>query len=157
MSFGFGDDLCDVECSNLGPYINGWVDCSGIQLSHPQTVIKRLEGGDPVRKLFELFLPKGFWDAILQWTNDNLVEKLKKPITKGQFCAYVGLEVAMSIHPLNDMKDFWSTKRFCGVQDFQGVMSRNHFQLIRGSLAFQPNMTHLIRKLRIYYGFLERY
>ncbi len=66
MTFGFGDDLCDVERSNLGPYINGWVDCSGIQLSHPQMGIKRLEGGDPVRKLFELFLQKGFWDAILQ-------------------------------------------------------------------------------------------
>ena len=72
MTFGFGDDMCDVERSNLGPNINGWVDCSGIQLSHLQMVIKRLEGGDPVRKLFELFLPKSFWDAILQWTNDNL-------------------------------------------------------------------------------------
>jgi hypothetical protein len=97
-----------------------------------------LEGGDPVRKLFELFLPKRFWDAILQWTNDNLVEKLKKLITKEQFFAYIGLEVAISINPLDDIKDFLSTKKFFGVQDFRDVMSRNQFQLIRGSLAFRP-------------------
>ncbi len=44
----------------------------------------------------------------------------------------------MSIHPLNDIKDFWSTKKKFGFQAFRDVMSRNQFQLIRESLAFQP-------------------
>jgi hypothetical protein len=55
--------------------------------------------------------------------------------------AYIGLEVAMSFVKLNKVKDYWADKMFIQQKDFQGVMSRNLFQDICGSVMLHdPGM-----------------
>ena len=50
--------------------------------------------------------------------------------------AYIGLEIAMSLVPLNAIKQYWEEKPFSGHQDFKDVMSRNDMQDIRGATKF---------------------
>lgn len=40
---------------------------------------------------------------------------------------YVGLEIAGSITRLNCLKDYWSSKTFCGQEDFRKITGRDMF------------------------------
>jgi hypothetical protein len=74
----------------------------------------------------------------LKWTNDELLKKGESKVSKEKFMAFVGLEIAMSLVPLNKIHQYWENKKFSGHQDFKDVMSRNDFQLIRGATKFHP-------------------
>ncbi len=84
--------------------------------------------------LFHLFLRKSWFKAMLQWTNKSLQSKGKKKISLSPLMAYVGLEVAMSIVPLNCIKDYWNSSMFLQQQDFGKVMSREAFENIRSNI-----------------------
>jgi hypothetical protein len=85
--------------------------------------------------LFHLFLLKSWFKAMLQWTNKSLQSKGKKKISLSQLMAYVGLEVAMSIVPLNCIKDYWNSSMFLQQQDFGKVMSREVFEVIHANIV----------------------
>ncbi|KAE9259551.1 hypothetical protein PR003_g34740, partial [Phytophthora rubi] len=85
--------------------------------------------------VFSLFFTAVFKDRLRKWTSDVLVEEGHAKITESEFNAYLGLENAMSICPLNEIAEFWSERRFLGQQAFIETMSRNRFQQIRGALA----------------------
>ena len=52
--------------------------------------------------------------------------------------AYIGLELAMSIVKIGNVKSYWGKARFSGHTDFRDTMSRDDFQKIRGSIQFHP-------------------
>jgi hypothetical protein len=46
--------------------------------------------------------------------------------------------VGWSIHPLSEIRRYWSSKPFLGIPEFCSVMSRWQFQIIRGSHTYRP-------------------
>ena len=73
------------------------------------------------------------WDAILLWMNERLSNnKGQINIMADMLNAYVGLELAISIHSLSNIEDYWSTKELLGGQVFQvnNHEYRTQFQLI---------------------------
>ncbi len=49
--------------------------------------------------------------------------------------AYVGLEVTMTIVPLNRIKDYWNSSMFLQQQDFGKVMSHETFEVIHANIV----------------------
>jgi hypothetical protein len=74
-----------------------------------------------------MFLPPSFWDSVLKWTNQTLALSNLGAVTKHQFMAYVGLELVMSIHPLSEIRDYWSAKPFLGVPEFRSTLLHRQF------------------------------
>jgi hypothetical protein len=66
------------------------------------------------------------------------VAKGETAVTASEMDAYIGLEMAMSLIPITDMKELWSNKTVQGHPDFKATMGRNRFQSIRGSLKIHP-------------------
>ncbi|GMF27928.1 unnamed protein product [Phytophthora fragariaefolia] len=64
--------------------------------------------------LFSLFVTATLRESIRGWTSTKLEAAGKKALTESELNAYVGLEIAMSLCPLSDIADFWSTDRFLG-------------------------------------------
>ncbi|OWY96026.1 LOW QUALITY PROTEIN: hypothetical protein PHMEG_00033816 [Phytophthora megakarya] len=70
------------------------------------------------------------------WTANVLEARGKAKITESEFNAYCGLELAMSIWPLNEISEYWSESRFLGQPAFIETMPRTRFQAIRATLQF---------------------
>jgi len=118
-------------------YIQELTDGCYLSLLQEKKTKNALEKGKE-KGLFHLIFTTAFFDASLKWTNDELSRKGKNKVSKEKFMAYVGLEIAMSLVPLNSIKQYWETKRFSGHQDFKNVMSQNDFQQVRGATKFHP-------------------
>jgi hypothetical protein len=117
--------ICDkneyIKALTKGSYL------SLLQESKIKNAFKR----DNEKGLFHLIFTQSFFDACLKWTNDELSGKGKSKVSKDKFMAYVGLEIAMSLVPLNSIAQYWESKTFSGHEDFKKTMSRNDFQEIR--------------------------
>jgi hypothetical protein len=83
-------------------------------------------------------------ESIQVWTNDKLLRKGKKKVSKEAFNAYIGAELAMLIVHLNDMHDCWSTKLFLGNNDMKQIMPHDRFIKICPSLRFYPEYNHAV-------------
>lgn len=119
------------------PYIQSLMDASSLQILQRQKAERAYSENKEVG-LFHLFLNKSFFHSILKWTNAELEKKGRNKITEKKLYAYVGLELAMSILRLSEIRDYWKQTMFEGHSDFSRVMSRDDFQNIRGSLRFYP-------------------
>ena len=74
--------------------------------------------------LFHLFLARSFLgNAVRDWTNKKMVRNGKKPTTTKELYAFFGLELEMSLVVLNDIKRYWSQKRFEGQVEFKSTMA----------------------------------
>ena len=88
-----------------------------------------------------LFLPLTVLNSFREYTNEKLTEKgSKSKCNKKEFMAYVGLEIATSLAPLNQVRDYWRTAPFSGHPDFKNVMSRDMFMAIRGKLILKTDI-----------------
>ena len=96
--------------------------------------------------LFSTFFTKSLMKCILNWTNEKLKTTIElidmKTITSLELEAYIGLEMAMSIIQLNDMKDYWSTKMFLGCEMFTKTMARDRFLAIRSRIQIKVPGTY---------------
>ncbi|EGZ25238.1 hypothetical protein PHYSODRAFT_363926, partial [Phytophthora sojae] len=110
---------------------------SGLHLLKPKK-IERAYTKHAEKGLFGLFVSTRLKKAWRIWTNAVLVAKGETPITAEELDAFIGLELAMSLVPITDMKELWSDKKFQGHHDFKATMSRTRFQTIRGSLQIHP-------------------
>ncbi len=64
--------------------------------------------------------------------------------------AYVGLEIATLLVPLNNIQQYWENKKFSGHQDLKDVMLWNEFQTIWGETKFHlPEYLTLVVVLHI--------
>ncbi|OWZ13292.1 hypothetical protein PHMEG_00013402 [Phytophthora megakarya] len=71
-------------------------------------------------------------------TDITLTAKGDKAISVSKLDAYLGLEMAMSMIPITDIKEFWSDKLFLSRPDFKATMSRNRIQAMRESFQLHP-------------------
>lgn len=67
------------------------------------TKTKKAFQNNKERGLFHLIFSSKFFEACLKWTNDELAKKGESKVSKEKFMAYVGLEMAMSLVPLNNI------------------------------------------------------
>ncbi|RLN51790.1 hypothetical protein BBJ28_00025435, partial [Nothophytophthora sp. Chile5] len=119
-------------------YIASLTNGSGLHLVKEAQIRKAYREGGEVG-LFSLFITHKFTATIRQWTNEQLVKQGRRVTTPSEFDAYLGLELAMSICPLNDITEFWSERRFLGQPDFVDTMGRSRFQAIRSSIKLHPD------------------
>ncbi|GMF31613.1 unnamed protein product [Phytophthora lilii] len=112
---------------------------SGLHLAM-EARIKQAFDKDGSYGLFALFVTGALRQSIRGWTSTRLEAGGKKPLTESELNAYLGLEIAMSICPLNDKADYWSGERFLGQPAFIETMARDRFQHIRSALQFQAPM-----------------
>jgi len=69
--------------------------------------------------LFHLFLPRRVLDSYRKYTNEKLSQHSPKSTTnEKEFHAYIGLELATSMVPMNEIKSYWSEKMFLGHEVF---------------------------------------
>ncbi len=122
---------------NQNKYVKELADGCYLSLLQ-ETKTKNAFKKDKEKGLFHLIFTPSFFDSCLKQMNDKLSRKGKSKISKEKFMAYVGLETAMSLVPLNSISQYWESKMFSGHQDFKDVMSRNDFQEICGATKFHP-------------------
>ncbi|GMF64029.1 unnamed protein product [Phytophthora fragariaefolia] len=76
-----------------------------------------------------------------------LKEKGKLEATVFEIDAYIGLEIAMSIIPLTEIKELWSQKMFLGQPHFNKTMARNRFETIRARFQVHaPGSVPVLRR-----------
>lgn len=97
--------------------------------------------------LFALFFTATFRRSLQTWTSDVLAARGKAKLTESEFNAYCGLEIAMSVCPLNEISEYWSDSRFLGQAAFIETMPRTRFQDIRAALQFHPPEDPTLDKL----------
>ena len=130
-----------TKLSNSNEYIRKRVSETKMHILQDQTVRNAYESRQELG-LFQLFLQRSFIECVRQWTNKNMERKGQctddVEIRSEELYAYVGIEIATSLIKMNDLKEYWSTKLFCGHLDFQKVMSRDRFLKIRSLLQIYP-------------------
>ena len=91
-----------------------------------------------------MFLKKSYLGTEIRgYTHHYLVHDRKKEVSQHKFLDYIGLEIAMSIVQFNDIDEYWKRDIFLGHVDFQRVMSRDEFQVIRSHMkCIPPYMTN---------------
>ena len=90
--------------------------------------------------LLHLFLPLDTLNTYRQYTNVGMSNLgPNQSVSMKEFMAYIGLELATSLIPLNQLRQYWSTSMFSGHPDFKRVMSRNRFMAIRGHLILKAD------------------
>ena len=60
-------------------------------------------------------------------------------VTEIELLAYIGLVIAMSLHPLHSIRDYWSTDWVLGVPTLARIMSRGRFEIITRFLHLNDN------------------
>ena len=60
-------------------------------------------------------------------------------MTAKELSVFTGLELAMTLHKCDDIKDYWSTKLFIGDSSFSKYQSRNRHLEIRRNIQLHPN------------------
>lgn len=118
-------------------YIRSLGSASGLYLAERGNIEKAYRCNGEAG-LFSLFITKEFKRRIQKWTNEGLKQRGQRETTDNEFDAYIGLELAMSVCPLNNIGEFWCEKTFIGQRDFASTMSRNRFQSIRSRVKFHP-------------------
>lgn len=124
---------------NENAYVKSLENQSDLKLLQSARIMKSFNDAG-VLGLFRLFLTDTWIDAMRTWTNNSMAQKGLKKVNEKMFKAYIGLELAMSIIRINDIKNYWRSDMFCGQRDFQETMSRENFMNIRSNLVLRdPN------------------
>ena len=85
--------------------------------------------------LFSLFVTPLFKNHIMEWTNNRLHKAGHPLLTMAELDAWIGLQLAMSIVPLANMRDFWKDDPLLGQEFFKALMPWDRFLKIRAKLA----------------------
>ena len=93
--------------------------------------VERIYNEDGLMGLFSLFFTLELMKDIIRWTNEGIHCTEETPISQEEFCAYLGLEMAMSIVVLASIKEYWSSNLLLGQGFFKAVMSWKRFQFIQ--------------------------
>ncbi|KAE8875232.1 hypothetical protein PF003_g40640 [Phytophthora fragariae] len=118
-------------------YIAALKTSSGLHLTDEEGIKRAYENHGELG-LFSVFITQEFKASLRLWTNGALAKRGLAKATVVEFDAYLGLELAMSICPQNDISDFWSERRFLGQRDFMEIMGRTRFQTIRDCIKIHP-------------------
>ncbi|GMF51630.1 unnamed protein product [Phytophthora fragariaefolia] len=69
-------------------------------------------------------------------------------MSESEFNAYCGIEIAMSLCPMQDIAEYWSERQFIGQAAFKETMARTRFQNIRSALQLHAPDDPTLDKLR---------
>lgn len=86
---------------------------SGLHIKHEGEVRRAYTERQEVN-LFSLFFTRMYCGTLMGWTNDSPREKGSSEATAVEFDMHMGLEIAMGILPITEIKDFWSEKKVFG-------------------------------------------
>ncbi|EGZ07313.1 hypothetical protein PHYSODRAFT_431179, partial [Phytophthora sojae] len=111
---------------NAQIYIGSLISQSGLHL-RKRNETEATYRSHSEKVLFGLFVTEKLKASWRTWTNAVLVEKGKRPVSEIELDACIGLEMAMSLVPITDIKEFWSDKKFQGHADFKATMGRDRF------------------------------
>ncbi|RLN37861.1 hypothetical protein BBJ28_00000464, partial [Nothophytophthora sp. Chile5] len=136
-SEGENDEETHTPAETAQAYIEKLSSESGLHLLQEGRV-RQAYTESAERGLFGVFVTEQLKDKWRAWTNAVLSARGAPPVTVSELDAYLGLEMAMSLCPMTDIKEFWSTKLFLGQRDISDTMSRSRFQSIRASLVVHP-------------------
>ena len=86
-----------------------------------------------IRECFHLFLPKEFYEVLLQQTNLYAEQTRANehntcpwtPVSYEELMAFIGLVIAMGVISLPSYQDYWSKDPITAHYWFRRVMSRN--------------------------------
>ena len=111
-----------------------------------ETRVRSVYKKDGLFGLFSLFLTKKLKANIVEWTNLRLQRHHQPLLSMVELDAYLGLELAMSIVPLSNMRDFWRGDLLLGQEFFKAMMSRDRFLKIRAKLTFHDPRTTSVKQ-----------
>ncbi|KAE8966713.1 hypothetical protein PR001_g28316, partial [Phytophthora rubi] len=127
-------------------YVDGLIRESGLHIIRDREVSLAYKERGKLG-LFSLFFTREYRDSLRRWTNEILKDKGKDEATLFEIVAYIGLEIAMSIIPLTEIKELWSQKLFLGQLDFTKTMARNRFESIRARFQVHaPGSVPVVRR-----------
>ncbi|GMF51141.1 unnamed protein product [Phytophthora fragariaefolia] len=96
----------DTDPARLGnAYIASLRDNSSLHVSIADQVVSAYDKKDEY-SIFALFFTATLKDRLRKWTSEVLVAGGYTKITEREFNAYLGLEIAMSICPMNEIAEF---------------------------------------------------
>lgn len=143
----FPDYLCDLSTEEEqvvgnSTYCKRWIGRCGLKVLKPDAV-QGAFASKGFLGVFMLFLHRSLFEAIHSWTLPVLRRRgYDASFTLQDLYAYIGLEIASSLTKVPVLSEMWSTKMFCGLEDFRRVMSRDTFKLIRCTLRLYPSYDH---------------
>ncbi|KAG3068150.1 hypothetical protein PI124_g13963 [Phytophthora idaei] len=88
--------------------------------------------------VFSLFFTSTLKDRERKWTSDVLASDGHTAFPESELNAYLGLEIAMSICPMNEIAEFWPDRRLLSQSAFSETRTGTRFQQIRGALTLHP-------------------
>ena len=91
--------------------------------------------------MMHLFLPVEVLNSYYTYTDEELAQLgPNKQVNMKEFVVYIGLELATSLVPLNQLRFYWRKVMFSRHQDFQQVMARQQFLAICRNLILKANI-----------------
>jgi hypothetical protein len=90
------------EIQNGNSYIKELTNGCYLSLLQPMKTKKAFQKNKE-RGLFHLIFSSKFFEACLKWMNDELVKKGESKVSKEKYMVHVGLEIATSLVPLNNI------------------------------------------------------
>ena len=135
------EDNNPLDATSSNNYIKLLQHNSGLKLLQ-ETKIRKAYDQSGKFGLFKLFITNNWLIQMRKWINQKIVEEGKVAITDKKFRAYMGLEMAMSIIKINDLKHYWRRDMFAGHPDFVSVMSRDDFLSIRANVVLRDSTTY---------------
>lgn len=91
---------------------------------------------------FSLYFDEEVWEKIVEETNLYACQETMpnwQTLTVSEMKAYIGILVLMSIHNLPQVYLYWSSDKFCNVQEISNAMLLRHFQQITRCLYHNEN------------------
>ncbi|POM67236.1 Hypothetical protein PHPALM_16808 [Phytophthora palmivora] len=85
--------------------------------------------------LFSLICGRMVREILWNWTNNAILKNGGTKMTKTEWNACIGLELAIGLTKQNEITDYCSENSFLGEIDFPKVMGRNRFTDIRSRVA----------------------
>ncbi|POM59005.1 Hypothetical protein PHPALM_36271 [Phytophthora palmivora] len=138
----FGDtegvDNVDERLENDGRiYVETLARNGGITLLQ-ESKEKRAYRTKGILGLFALFFSRRVRDTLLQWLTPRLIQSGVPIVSLRELNAYIGLEIATSLCPLNRLRDYSSTNDLYGHHIFRSTMQRDLLLGIRAALTLHP-------------------
>ena len=82
--------------------------------------------------MFSLFFPNDTVEILRGLVNSKM--SIENPVSASEMISFLGLMIAMSIAPLQRMRNYWSCTLFLGLREFLKIISRNRFLAIHSAV-----------------------
>ena len=139
---GVIDDMCnplehEMHEKGTSDYINNLISITSTKLTQPLAIKTAYETNGEIG-LFKLLYSQSLQNSMLEWSNNVNARTTHFEMSAKEFSIFAGLELAMSLHKCDNIKDYWSTKLFVGDSSFSEYQSRNQHLETRRNIQLHP-------------------